>query len=342
MSDSNKLIWANSLRAVATFAVVVIHVSSYVTYEFGKISNTYWTIGDVFNSSVRWAVPVFIMLTGAFVLPNYNGDLKSFLIKAFKRILIPFAFWLAVYLLYYEWDNLFHSVLTNQQKVELIWIKLSTGSAVHLWYVYMIIAIYLLIPLFSKWARSGSKTEFLFFLSIWFLLLWNENYFLKTESHFQYNYFTGYIGYLFLGTFLFQYSKVNKWLLYIGFVGAIVATAFITYYLSFHNKKLNETYLPPLTPNICIMSVSIFLIFKNSSIRLSERMIKIVNFFSQYSYGVYLMHILVLALIDDYVIEVTSFNPILAIPMISIACFFISYGLVYLFKKIPYINIFFG
>ena len=135
MSNSHKIAWANNLRAAATIAVIFIHSSSYLTGSFGQISQSYWMISIVINTLVRWAVPVFVMLTGSFVLANYNNQPRPFFIKAFKKIIIPFLIWSMLYLLYYNWEALLGNSITNSQKWALILDKMVTGTAVHLWYI---------------------------------------------------------------------------------------------------------------------------------------------------------------------------------------------------------------
>ena len=78
MQDNSKLNWANNLRAAATLGVIFIHTSSYLTGSFGKVPQSDWVVSIVMNTMVRWSVPVFVMLTGTFVLNNYNDQLTSF------------------------------------------------------------------------------------------------------------------------------------------------------------------------------------------------------------------------------------------------------------------------
>lgn len=53
------------LRCVAAVAVVVIHVLGPYRDQFGIMPDSGWITATTFNSFSRWAVPVFIMITGA-------------------------------------------------------------------------------------------------------------------------------------------------------------------------------------------------------------------------------------------------------------------------------------
>lgn len=60
----------DNLRVLATFMVVMLHVSAgYVTKNMDNF-NLYFTVGNLFDSFSRYCVPLFVMLSGAFVLSN--------------------------------------------------------------------------------------------------------------------------------------------------------------------------------------------------------------------------------------------------------------------------------
>jgi len=68
------------LRVLASFMVILLHVSTkYVVENIGS-PNLYFTIGNFFNSITRISVPIFVMLSGAFILDNVkNKDYEFFL-----------------------------------------------------------------------------------------------------------------------------------------------------------------------------------------------------------------------------------------------------------------------
>lgn len=338
MSNASKLGWANNLRAAATLGVVVIHCSSYVILNFGLIDKGHWLIAVIFNTAVRWAVPIFVMLTGSFVLSNYNDKLGSFINNAFNKIILPFLIWSIVYLMYNNGDDLFGNTLTNIQKSDLLIEKALSGTEVHLWYVYMIVGIYLVIPIFSKWTKYATPKELYLFLGFWFFLLFANPYLSNYTTDFQFNYFTGYIGYLIAGFYFFNYFKLNKVIPWLLLIISIASIAAITYTTSYAKNEFNDTFLAPLTPGIFIMSVSVYLLAKQSSLNMSKWLTNMVDQICKFSYGIYLVHYLVLALIDEYLIGINSFHPLLSIPAISLLCFACSYSIIYLLRKIPYLG----
>lgn len=95
-SNSSEIVWMNNLRALATFSVIVLHVTFPILYNYGTININDWQVGNFFDSLVRFCVPVFLMLTGALLLGK-PIEIASFFKKRFVRVLFPFLFWSSIY-----------------------------------------------------------------------------------------------------------------------------------------------------------------------------------------------------------------------------------------------------
>ncbi|MDQ7059343.1 MAG: acyltransferase family protein [Ghiorsea sp.] len=75
------------------FAVLVVHVSdSFLRqYAFGS---EYWWVANVYDSAVRWCVPVFVMVSGALLLGSEKEEtIAVFYKKRLARIITPILFW---------------------------------------------------------------------------------------------------------------------------------------------------------------------------------------------------------------------------------------------------------
>ena len=60
--------WISNSRVLATVCVVLLHVASSVLYKYNQVPNSHWWIGNVYDSFVRFSVPLFLMITGALLL----------------------------------------------------------------------------------------------------------------------------------------------------------------------------------------------------------------------------------------------------------------------------------
>ncbi|WP_195157847.1 acyltransferase family protein [Flavobacterium columnare] len=102
----------------------------------------------------------------------------------------------------------------------------------------------------------------------------------------------------------------------IGILTTICATFFATKY----KGKFYEGFYSYLMQNVLIVSIGIFLVFKDF-IKFNS---KTISFFSKYSYGIYLIHIFVMTNLEKLGFSYTFINPIIGIPVTSILCFIIS------------------
>lgn len=331
----SKLQWANNLRAAATIGVIMLHTASTISEQFPDISRKTFFYTTLADSSVRWCVPVFVMISGSFALPNYNGDLKGFFKKIFYRILLPFIFWSIVYLLYFNWRELFYSGKDFIQLAAFAGDKFLVGTASHLWYVYLILSLYLLFPFLSKWIAYASSGEIKLFLYLWALFLFLAPLLEDKNISFEYSYFTGFIGYILWGYYFFNRNKkANLWIIGLLFLSAYVFTVIVTFNLSVKDGNLNESFMDDLMPNVVLMAFCVYLFFQNRKILQLPLWRYLIDAICKNSYGIYLAHLLVLNLFLDAGIPYNFIHPLISIPVITLACFGVSFSIIYLMKKI--------
>lgn len=333
--------WINNLRIVALFAVIVLHTTSPVLEQFNKGPLSTWLVGDFYNSLVRFAVPVFVMITGALLL-HRDYEIGDFLKKRLGRVVWPFLFWSLIYIAYMFYnEDIDYSGdfwITVRQVLHL----LKFGSSYHLWYVYMLIGLYLIIPVLSKFVRNATEKEILYFLAVWLLvMLIDQPYLARFKPQLDLRYFEGFIGYLVLGHYLafkeFTRPSLERamWGL---FLISLIGTTIGTYLLYNYYHGISTLLYEPLSPPIVIISASIFMMARLAKPVLSPFVIKVRDFAGTYSYGVYLSHALVLLLLDQAGLNFKLFMPLLSIPLTALVCFSLSLLLVYLVNKLPFLG----
>ena len=145
------------IRAVAISFVILIH---------SKGTNIIYT-----------AVPMFIMLSGALVLPK-DENYKTFYKKRLKRILLPFLIWSPImYLVLSRTGRIDNPCVGN-----FFYLLSSTGVHGAYWYVYEILGLYLLAPFISKGVKVLNKTELLLLCSL--LLIGYEGFLFFPDFYF--------------------------------------------------------------------------------------------------------------------------------------------------------------
>jgi len=340
MQSLQKISWYDNLRALATIGVIGIHVSSGYVPVTGTISATDFWIGNLFDSLSRFAVPIFVMLSGALLLSKeYSIDV--FLKKRMIRILLPFLFWSLAYIA----NSIANDFLDGSYPglidiAKSLFINFRDGSTPHFWYIYMIIGLYLFIPIIGKAIRHSTEKEMLYFLCIWLgVIILNQPVFVKFKPQIDFTYFSGYLGYLVLGYFLanktLKSEKQSNVLGILLIVFGLLSTVLGTFIIHLKTNEYVSTFYEPLSPNILLYASGLFLLCKNRDLNYKP-FVLFRNFISKYSYGIFLVHVLVLSKLDDFGIRWNFIHPIIGIPFTIVVCLIISAVIVFLIHKIPY------
>jgi surface polysaccharide O-acyltransferase-like enzyme len=334
--------WINNLRLVALYAVIVLHCTSLLLMQYGKISMSDWLVSDFLNATVRFAVPVFVMITGALLL-HREYEIGSFLKKRLVRVVVPFLFWSLVYIGYSLYNEEITFTADVWANIKIVLHLLKTGSSYHLWYVYMLIGLYFFIPVIGKFVRHASEKEILYFLVIWFaVMLITQPYLLRFNPSVDMHYFAGFVGYLVLGHYLafkdFNIKHLRLWMILL-FLFSIALITIGSRWVMTDHRWPSTMFFEPVSPPVVILAASVFLIFKLSAPKLSPVIIRIRDFAGGFNYGIYLAHALVLYFLEDpFGISYKLCTPIIAIPLTALICFIVTLPLVWVINKIPFIG----
>ena len=334
-----KITWLDNLRVNATIGVILIHASATILFRFTKVPADHWWFANLYNGGYRYVVPIFVMLSGALLLPREEA-IGPFLKKSFMRIVLPFLFY-----------NMLFSIFNWQVRLRgksfglaegLNWVgqQYFNGASYHFWYIYMIIGIYLFIPIIGRWIRSAPESHIQYFLGIWGLtILFNNPHFPYLKLPIALTDFTGYVGYLVLGYYLStkEFSSRIKGKAFAVFVLGTLWTMLGSYYFTAENGKFYGLLYANFSPSVVLATIGLFLFFRyqNLDIRILS---PFRDWVSSHSYGIYLVHIIVLFYLAKAGVYGEMLHPSIAVPLTALACLLISGGIVWILRKIPLIK----
>ena len=333
------MIWIDKARISAALAIVVLH-SAILVQSANMIGSEYWWLGNIYNSLVRWAIPVFVMISGALLLdPGKNESLGLFYRKRFTRIIIPLFAWSAIYLYL---DYIYAATYGIQISKQQIFLNLLEGKPhFHLWFLYMIIGLYLFTPFFRLIIRNSSQRKLQILVLIMFLI--SAFSFIYTEllpgiPPLFITKFIPYIPYYFLGYLIrsTQY-KSSKITLIAIFLCSGVITAIGFYFSAQIRHASSGIYFHGyFSFAVIIMAACIMMWFKYYHIKVFNS--RSIHQIARLTLGVYLIHPIFLKLINLKGLGVSIMNPAFSIPLTAIAVFCLSLASSWLIKQIPVLN----
>lgn len=361
--EKNRIVFADYLRVVACFLVMLVHASEnfYGADSSGMATNVsllaneanrFW-VAFYDGFCARSCVPLFMVLSAFLLVPMKSGvTMTDFYRKRFLRILPPFAVFMVVYcLLPLAWG----AMSWEQSVADLKLLPWNFPSmAGHLWFIYPLISLYLIIPIVSPWLERSTAKEERIFLALFVIStfipfihrfisaeLWGECFWNRFSALW---YCSGYLGYLVLAHYIrfhLDWSRSRR--LCIGAVSFLAGAAFTGWSFWFKGEPGVLIETPDLewawefcTPNVLLATFGMFLMF--STIKKPETP-ALVQEISRLSFGMYLMHILYLAPIANFVIGGNNADPNVpvwaAIPLIAVLTFLCSAITTKLLSLIP-------
>lgn len=351
MQDKSKdLFWISYIRAIAIFGVVVIHVSADVITEWGAIPKGQWWAANFYDSLVRGCVPMFIMISGALLLP-VQESLTDFFRKRLNRILIPFAFWTIAYLL---WKKVFYR--PDLGLLESLHMVSNAGVWFHLWFFYVLIGLYLITPIFRVFIINATRKEIGYLLILWFALVSLDPFADKIAQVLGFHWFSveplvivlqGFIGYFILGAYLVKFAQ-KEWVRWSGalWLGSLLACIAGTWWLSARSGTFQQAFYDNMAPNVVFYCASFFVLAKFIVSSLEGKIPSLVKNsiinLSKTSFGIYLVHPMIIDILDKgrlgFTLKPNNGQALIMIPLLSIVICFSSFIVVWLIQKIPFLK----
>lgn len=274
----NKLQRNNSidlLRVIASVAVIFIHVStapvsSTSVAVSGKILNNM----ELIHILMQWSVPVFFMITGFCMMQKESCTYSYCFSKILKYIKTLFTVGL-----FYALLEGFYSERTINLKVIMNSFKSVIGGYTweHMWFVYSIIGIYLVIPIIHCFMKQESKNTIILttLLLLFNILIPAISKYFPIGAEFP---FDGYLVYVCFGGMVAKCTIDKKWM-YLSFI-AVITSIFYLY------VNAGEQLFVFKHPIVCFMAIGIFLLISQINFNCNKVILEI----AKCSWGIYLLH----------------------------------------------------
>lgn len=280
--DSKRIFYLDFIRVFALFCIVWCH-SNVIEYDSYLLEKVKWFLG-------KCGVPLFFTISGYLAFP-LNKPIKQFCSQKIKRVLIPFMSWLFIYIV---WAYFYGVPIFLNGDI------LNEGSA-HLWFIYVIIGLYIMVPVLDPFLRGVSRAVLRAYLIIWgitslFPVLLYRLGVSYSEHNCMYSlyYLYGFIGYFLLGNYFKRYGEQTRLLrlsiscLFLGLTTILIGV----YFFIFNCPTVvvsDYKGLPMLLYSIAMFGIlkRIAPYFHNS--KLKNGIIAL----SLNSFGIYLCHMLV-------------------------------------------------
>lgn len=361
----------DGIRLAALLLLIACHacdpLNAAATYGAGaSVSEEAFFWGRMWGSIARPCVPLFVMLTGALCLP-VRQPMEQFWKRRITRVLWPFLIWAVLYNLFPWFTGLLgldKSVVYQffvwagsdsqdlgvcLERVALIPITFDYLAS-HMWYIYMLIGLYLYLPIFSSWVERATAKQKRIVLALWLLstflpyvrefvapyafgeCTWN--------SFGLFYYFAGFNGYLLLGHYLVHEVRIEalRRLSTVFLCGVAFGCGWAITYLGY----TYITSLPEATPeqyelfwtynsiNVVLMSASLFAAIL--SLRPARPLHPALAALTLSGFGIYMIHYLFIG--PTYSLFTSmGLHVALVIPAMAVTTLAISWAIVYPLRR---------
>jgi surface polysaccharide O-acyltransferase-like enzyme len=289
-NETGDTTYLNVLRVFACIAVIIFHVFANIANSFGTFLTEFEKyISTIFVNIWLWHVPSFVMISGVIFLNKEKEiSIRKLLKKYVLRIIlalfifgIPFAFMEILFNAHYQF---------NISQLGLSILNVVEGKLWdHMWYLYMIAGLYILLPLFKLFVNYTSRRTLEYVLIILFvftsviptfqnILSFKFGIYIPINSIF--------VFYLLLGHYIHQYNIcVNNRIIF----SMVLLYIFYVVLMPINKNFISVTNIIGLysniSPLVVMITFSIFCYFRQNI-----KSNKLFDFVSPQIFGMYLIH----------------------------------------------------
>ena len=337
-----RIIKYDILRIIASFSIVLLHVSA-----------SYWSVVDVhsreflvmtiYNSFTRFAVPVFFMLSGLFLVTPERENVAVG--KRILRLVILFYVWSA----FYAFQGVAMDALHGEFSME-VWtasVERFIFGHIHMWFLQMLCGFYLLIPVARQLCVKKEVLQYYLILWVAFRYLFPcltgifHLYTIQARiDSLGMDTLASNFGFFLLGYYLnaTDIKKEMRWIIYVMGIVAVGLTAYLTVRDCRETGTYMETWFSPASLTVLVISTAIFICIKYCGVLDNLKRAYMWKKLSGYTFFIYMFHMFVIEKLNLIGITTVSFPAVISIPAITIFTFIVSLLGAFVADHIPFVR----
>ena len=316
-----------------------------------------------------WAADTGSLWSWIVLLLPVGEGMGTFYRRRIGRIVPPLVFWsLALPLLFFAYMHTFGaatqspSVDPASYTAQQLFTRMYTFvfnfnyDTTPLWYLYMLVGLYLVMPVLSAWMRQASQREMQLFLAVWGVALllpyvkmaapllgyagnggnmglwgvcdWND--------YGMFYYFSGFVGYLVLANYLVRYPLQWSWRRTLGVMVPLFVAGYLITALGFvatqNRFPGNFAYLEIVWYfcgiNVFMMTLPVFVIVQKLAVAARPWLARLASL----TFGIYLCHFAVIPVCYD-LLDCAALPDWVRLVGMSVAAFAVSVFVVWAMSR---------
>ena len=351
--SSARLFWVDLIRVASVLLVIVIHAGDYAIGYWGKFPFrhdavfSWWIAAVAWNSIARVGVPLLFMVSG-YLLLQTSDDIPTFFRKRFAKVFFPLMVWSVFYI----WWKGFYADASIVEAVSFTVKYFVTGPTYYtLWFLYTLLGLYLVTPVFRPLIRSASKNELWYVLSLWglSLVILMASSLLHWEITLLYQpYIAEYLGYFLAGYLLGRedFPRKGVYISLLAIILLIFGMCAWDYWIVTAGDGEGKFVFHYLSPQVAVLSFASFILLKNFGqyldLKLHGKITSAVSRFAELSFGIYLVHAVILYWLADgffgFKLNAMRGTPFIGIPLTVGVTFLVSSAVVFALRQIPIVK----
>jgi Uncharacterized protein conserved in bacteria len=350
--SNNRILYLDVAKITAVVSMILLHFVA-GGWPLRPVISFEWQVINVYDSIVRCCVPLFVMISGAlFLNPNKEISLEKLFKKNILRIVTAFCFWSLCYGMAVVFWKDYHVNSTTITTVVALLAKRFILGHYHLWFLYTIVGLYMIVPFLRKITVDKKLMEYFLLLAFIFAIvihgikvipILSEPIQYIFQEMMSFYFVLGYSFYFVCGYYLSQhvFSGPKKYILYASGISSVLFTMIMTSIISTREGQAISILYGYLLPNTAFSAIALFVFLKDTfqKIHFNDKTAQRISLVSKYSFGIYLVHAFFLPIAEKINGITTPYiNPVFSIPLYTVFVFVCSYIVVMIIDKIPVLN----